>query len=65
LEAAGERVSVAAGKLESLSPLGVLARGYAIAFDANGLVIKRVDSVESGDKVRVRVSDGEIECTRD
>ena len=65
LDARSERVSLAAGKLESLSPLGVLARGYAIAFDGRGQVIKRSSEVRSGDRVRVRVSDGEIDCTKD
>jgi len=64
LERRSERISLAAGKLESLSPLGVLARGYAIAFDREGRVIKRATDVNSGEKVRVRVSDGEIDCTK-
>lgn len=60
-----ERIALAAGKLDSLSPLGVLARGYAIAFDSNGRVIKRANEVSAGDKVRVRVSDGDLDCTKD
>lgn len=64
LDDRSERVSLAAGKLDSLSPLGVLARGYAIAFDAEGRVIKRAAAVKSGERVRVRVSEGEIECTK-
>lgn len=59
-----ERISLAAGKLDSLSPLGVLARGYAIAFDNQGLVIKRAADVNTGEKVRVRVADGDMDCTR-
>ena len=59
-----ERVSLAAGKLDSLSPLAVLGRGYAIAFDSQGRVIKRDLDVSSGDRVRVRVSEGEIDCTK-
>lgn len=59
-----ERISLAAGKLESLSPLGVLARGYAIAFDSEGRVIKRAADVSSGERVRVRVSDGDMDCTK-
>lgn len=64
VESASERVSLAAGKLDSLSPLGVLARGYAIAFDAQARVIKRAADVRSGEKVRVRVSEGEMDCTK-
>jgi exodeoxyribonuclease VII large subunit len=64
LDRGGERVSLAAGKLDSLSPLGVLARGYAIAFDSQGRVIKRADDVAAGAQVRVRVSEGEMDCTK-
>ena len=64
LDGASERVVLAAGKLDSLSPLGVLARGYAIAFDSQGRVIKRASDVNSGDKLRVRVSEGEMECVK-
>jgi exodeoxyribonuclease VII large subunit len=64
LDRRNERISLAAGKLDSLSPLGVLSRGYAIAFDGHGRVIKRAADVNPGEKVRVRVSDGEMDCTR-
>jgi exodeoxyribonuclease VII large subunit len=64
LDQRNERVSLAAGKLDSLSPLAVLGRGYAIAFDSQGRVIKRDLDVSSGDRVRVRVSEGEIDCTK-
>lgn len=65
LDRDGERVSLAAGKLDSLSPLGVLARGYAIAFDSGGRIIKRPTDINSGDRLRVRVSEGDIDCTKD
>jgi exodeoxyribonuclease VII large subunit len=65
LDSAGERVTLAVGKLDSLSPLGVLARGYAIAFDSQRNIIKRAADVNSGDKVLVRVSEGQIDCTKD
>lgn len=64
LDRESERVSLAAGKLDSLSPLGVLARGYAIAFDSQGRVIKRTTDVNSGERLRVRVSEGEMDCTK-
>ncbi|HKP86090.1 MAG TPA: exodeoxyribonuclease VII large subunit [Blastocatellia bacterium] len=60
----GERFSVAVGKLQSLSPLAVLSRGYAIAFDEGGRIIKRAEDVQEGERVRVRLADGEMDCTR-
>jgi exodeoxyribonuclease VII large subunit len=60
-----ERMSIAAGKLTSLSPLAVLARGYAIAFDASGGVIKRAVDVNSGDRINVRVSEGDFTCVKE
>ena len=56
---------LAAGKLNSLSPLAVLGRGYAIAFDGHGKVIKRAADVASGDRLRVRVNEGDIDCIKE
>lgn len=60
-----EKMGVAAGKLDALSPLGVLGRGYAIAFDRSGKVVRRADDVGRGDRVRVRVAEGEMDCVRE
>lgn len=49
-------------KLESLSPLGTLARGYSVAKDSSGKVIKSVTQVADGDEISVRVSDGDIKA---
>jgi exodeoxyribonuclease VII large subunit len=64
LRSSGERVSVSAGKLNSLSPLAVLARGYAIAFDSTGRVIKRASEVASGESLTVKVNDGVLDCIK-
>jgi exodeoxyribonuclease VII large subunit len=60
-----KKLSLAAGKLDTLSPLGVLGRGYAIAFDNKGRVIRRAGDVATGDRVKVRVSEGEIDCVKE
>lgn len=58
------RCGVLAGKLESLSPLKVLSRGYAAVFnDTTHTVITSAASVTTGDDIRVAVADGSIECT--
>jgi exodeoxyribonuclease VII large subunit len=60
-----EDFRIASGKLHSLSPLAVIGRGYAIAFDDRGRIIKRTGDVQSGERVRLRVGDGEMDCTKD
>jgi len=64
LDGQRERLAVASGKLHSLSPLAVIGRGYALAFDRQGRIIKRADEVQSGEPVRVRVADGQLDCTK-
>ena len=55
-------VGVSAARLEDLSPLSILGRGYAIARDEEGSLVKSVHQVKSGDALSVAVSDGNIEC---
>jgi exodeoxyribonuclease VII large subunit len=55
------RLRVSAGKLDAISPLKVLGRGYAIA-ESRGKILLRASSVKEGDVVRVRLSEGEINC---
>ena len=50
-----------ASQLNALSPLAVLSRGYSI-LTKNSLPIHSTKEVAIGDKLKARVSDGEIEC---
>lgn len=50
-----------AGRLESLSPLAVLARGYAVCWTGDRIV-RDASTVALGDHVRVRLSRGALEC---
>ena len=50
----------AIGKLESLSPLAVLQRGYALVFDERGVLVQRADQVAAGDVVDVRLHEGAL-----
>ena len=47
-------------KLDAMSPLKVLSRGYAMAQAADSTVLKSVRQVQPGDLIRVSVSDGSI-----
>jgi exodeoxyribonuclease VII large subunit len=52
------------GRLESLSPLAVLGRGYAVCWnDAGSAVIRSAAAVSTGDHVRVTLHEGELRCT--
>ena len=48
-------------KLDALSPLKVLSRGYSIA-EVNGKVIKSVNDISNGDKFKLKLSDGTVNC---
>jgi exodeoxyribonuclease VII large subunit len=53
----------AAGRLESLSPLAVLGRGYAVAWNADkSRVLRDAALVSPGETIRVTLSRGEIEA---
>jgi exodeoxyribonuclease VII large subunit len=53
--------SLLAGKLDSLSPLAVLSRGYALVWDEKrGGLVRRADVLKPGDPLRVRVHEGEL-----
>lgn len=48
----------AASRLNALSPLAVLARGYALCTDEAGAIVSGVDRVKPGDVISVRFRDG-------
>lgn len=52
-------LAAAAAKLDALSPLRVLARGYSIAY-SEGAVATSASSFEPGSELRVRLADGDV-----
>jgi exodeoxyribonuclease VII large subunit len=57
------RLSSLAGRLENLSPLAVLARGYAVCWNEDRTAIVRsASAVSPGDRVHVVLHEGEIRC---
>jgi len=50
------------GQLDALSPLGVMARGYAIATEEDGTVIRTVKKMTPGKEFSLRLADGERDC---
>jgi exodeoxyribonuclease VII large subunit len=60
LQEGRERLALAAASLDALSPLGVLQRGYAIAQDASGRLLRDAAMVAEGDAVSVRLAKGRL-----
>jgi exodeoxyribonuclease VII large subunit len=62
LEDAGGRLGVAAAALDALSPLSVLKRGYSIAQDAEGRLVRHAREVSVGDNLRLKLAEGSLRC---
>lgn len=59
--AAGERdLAILIGQLESMSPLAVLARGYALVTHEDGAIVRRSTEVTRDDRLSVRLAEGRI-----
>lgn len=50
-------------RLDAMSPLKVLTRGYAMAQTQDGSVLKSVTQVELGERIDVTFSDGKLSAT--
>ena len=55
-----ERVETA---LRALSPLAILARGYALVFDESGVLLKDASQVNAGDQISARLAQGILIAT--
>jgi exodeoxyribonuclease VII large subunit len=60
LEAMRSRLSERVSSLDALSPLTVLARGYAIATRSDGRALRAASEVTPGDRISVRLARGRV-----
>jgi len=56
-------LNVLQARIEASDPRRILERGYALAVNADGLVLKGVKGVNVGDSVSVMFADGRLDCT--
>ncbi len=54
------RLAEISARLEALSPLGILTRGYSVASKEDGRVLSSISDVSKGEMVTLRVKDGNI-----
>ncbi len=57
-----KQLTVSIAKLDALSPLKVMTRGYSVALAKDG-ILKSVHNVYKGDEITVRLTDGTLDCT--
>ncbi|MBI2395715.1 MAG: exodeoxyribonuclease VII large subunit [Deltaproteobacteria bacterium] len=62
LEQERSRVAMVAHKLDAISPLAVLARGYAIALGPDGRAVRDARDVRVGDRLSVRLDRGAVDA---
>jgi exodeoxyribonuclease VII large subunit len=55
-----ELLNLQMAKLDVLSPLGVLTRGYSITQTADGTIIRDASTAKPGDKLKIRVERGKL-----
>ena len=58
-----QRYIALTAKLDAMSPLKVLTRGYAMAQTEGGEVVRSVSQVHTGDQINVSLSDGRLLAT--
>ncbi|MHB8756104.1 MAG: exodeoxyribonuclease VII large subunit [Candidatus Acidiferrales bacterium] len=63
LVATRRKFEAATVRLEERSPFQLLERGYAIAYDAEGRVLRSAEQVSAGEEIAVRLARGEIAAT--
>ena len=55
-----QRYIAAVSKLDAMSPLKVLTRGYSVTQTESGEIVRSAGQVKAGDRVHIRVSDGSM-----
>lgn len=60
LHACHERLRMTIARAEALSPMAVLARGYALVTDVQGGLVKDASAQSPGDLVQVRLAQGQL-----
>jgi exodeoxyribonuclease VII large subunit len=65
LERSRHRLAGLGGKLDALSPLAILGRGYAIASLESGGILHAADDAREGERIDVRLARGALGCRVD
>ncbi len=59
---AARSIATVAARLDDLSPLAILGRGYAVCYGDAGAIVRSSSGVSPGERVRVRLAEGSLGC---
>lgn len=62
MQSHAQALAANAGRLEALSPLAVLSRGYAVTYSGDGEVVTSVEPLSEGQSITVRYQDGSVDA---
>jgi len=62
LQSQRSRFEKLAAELDSMSPLKVLSRGYALVHDQSGNIVPCAEGLLAGDEIKLQFRDGEADC---
>lgn len=62
LEDSGAHLGITVASLDALSPLNVLKRGYSIAQDSEGRLVRQSRAVSVGETLRLKLAEGSLHC---
>ena len=62
IDAKDERLKIKMAQLDALSPLSVLNRGFSIAENEKGEILRDAKNVKANEKVKIRLARGTIEA---
>ncbi|MCQ2146030.1 MAG: exodeoxyribonuclease VII large subunit [Bacteroidales bacterium] len=62
IEKASGSISLLESRIKSADPREIIRRGYTLATDSSGVVLKSAEGIEVGDSLSVRFFDGVVDC---
>ncbi|MGI8556590.1 MAG: exodeoxyribonuclease VII large subunit, partial [Pyrinomonadaceae bacterium] len=62
LDAKDERIKIMMASLDALSPLAVLRRGFAIAENSQGEILRNAENIKVGDEVKILLGSGKLKA---
>ncbi|MBZ5498112.1 MAG: exodeoxyribonuclease VII large subunit [Acidobacteriia bacterium] len=62
LQSRRSKLELEAGRMNALSPLAILQRGYAICRSQRGVILRDVAGIVRGERVEVKLARGELGC---